>query len=37
MALGMGMSYVLNQEKDTVAGSATFVFVAAKSYISSGS
>jgi NitT/TauT family transport system substrate-binding protein len=35
MALGMGMRYVLNQEKDTVAGSATFVFVAAKSYISS--
>jgi NitT/TauT family transport system substrate-binding protein len=33
MALGMGMSYVLNQEQDTVAGSATFVFVAAKSYI----
>ncbi|MEV6609779.1 ABC transporter substrate-binding protein [Kutzneria sp. NPDC051319] len=35
MALGMGMSYVLNQERDTVAGAATFVFVAAKSYISS--
>jgi ABC-type nitrate/sulfonate/bicarbonate transport system substrate-binding protein len=35
MALGMGMSYVLNQEQDTVAGTATFVFVAAKSYISS--
>jgi NitT/TauT family transport system substrate-binding protein len=35
MALGMGMRYVLNQEKDTVAGSATFVFVAAKSYIGS--
>jgi ABC-type nitrate/sulfonate/bicarbonate transport system substrate-binding protein len=35
MALGMGMSYVLNQEKDTVAGAATFVWVAAKSYISS--
>jgi NitT/TauT family transport system substrate-binding protein len=35
MALGMGMSYVLNQEQDTVAGSATFVFVAAKSYIAS--
>jgi NitT/TauT family transport system substrate-binding protein len=35
MALGMGMKYVLNQEKDTVAGSATFVFVAAKSYIKS--
>ena len=34
MALAMGMSYVLNQEKDTVAGAATFVFVAAKSYIS---
>lgn len=34
MALGMGMSYVLNQEKDTVAGTATFVFVAAKSYVS---
>jgi len=33
MALGMGMSYVLNQEQDTVAGSATFVFVAAKSYL----
>jgi NitT/TauT family transport system substrate-binding protein len=35
MALGMGMKYVLNQEQDTVAGSATFVFVAAKSYIAS--
>jgi NitT/TauT family transport system substrate-binding protein len=35
IALGMGMHYVLNQEKDTVAGSATFVFVAAKSYIRS--
>jgi ABC-type nitrate/sulfonate/bicarbonate transport system substrate-binding protein len=35
MALGMGMSYVLNQERETVAGSATFVFVAAKSYIKS--
>jgi NitT/TauT family transport system substrate-binding protein len=34
MALGMSMSYVLNQEKDTVAGTATFVFVAAKSYVS---
>jgi NitT/TauT family transport system substrate-binding protein len=34
MALGMGMSYVLNQEQDTVAGSATFVFAAAKSYVS---
>jgi NitT/TauT family transport system substrate-binding protein len=33
IALSMGMSYVLNQEKDTVAGTATFVFVAAKSYI----
>jgi NitT/TauT family transport system substrate-binding protein len=35
IALGMGMSYVLNQEKDTVAGTATFVFVASKRYISS--
>ncbi|HEY6760782.1 MAG TPA: ABC transporter substrate-binding protein [Baekduia sp.] len=35
MALGMGMKYVLNQEQDTVAGSSTFVFVAAKSYIKS--
>jgi NitT/TauT family transport system substrate-binding protein len=35
IALSMGMSYVLNQEKDTVAGTATFVFVAGKSYISS--
>jgi NitT/TauT family transport system substrate-binding protein len=35
MALGMGMRYILNQEQDTVAGSATFVFVAAKSYIGS--
>jgi NitT/TauT family transport system substrate-binding protein len=35
IAHGMGMSYVLNQEQDTVAGSATFVFVAAKSYITS--
>jgi NitT/TauT family transport system substrate-binding protein len=35
IALSMGMSYVLNQEKDTVAGTATFVFVAAKSYIKS--
>jgi NitT/TauT family transport system substrate-binding protein len=35
IALSMGMSYVLNQEKDTVAGTATFVFVASKAYISS--
>jgi NitT/TauT family transport system substrate-binding protein len=35
MALGMGMKYVLNQERDTVAGASTFVFVAAKSYIKS--
>jgi NitT/TauT family transport system substrate-binding protein len=35
IALSMGMNYVLNQEKDTVAGTATFVFVAAKSYIKS--
>jgi NitT/TauT family transport system substrate-binding protein len=35
MALANGMSYVFNQEQDTVAGSPTFVFVAAKSYIGS--
>jgi NitT/TauT family transport system substrate-binding protein len=35
IALSMGMKYVVNQEADTVAGSTTFVFVAAKSYISS--
>jgi NitT/TauT family transport system substrate-binding protein len=35
IALAMGMKYVLNQEKDTVAGAATFVFVSSKSYISS--